>query len=702
MTVLPTNLTRVPTFLSSRLSAGNIGRTNVQMLRVQNQLASGVAMSSASEDPVRASGILTLQSRLGRVEQQGRNLEFAGSILDTLTATNGGPLSEALNIADEAYQKGFEQLGLQGDPAVRQQTATLIDGMVRSLFDQANRKVQGLYMFGGSTPGTQPVIEGPDGGYRFVGRGSGLLTDLGLSERIPITLGPEAALGATSARQRGTVAFSPTLTEATRLEDLRGGRGLGVTPGQVQFSFNGGTPATVDLTGATTVGEVVTRLNSAIGQYETDNGVSILQGAGVSVGAGSGGALAIDVVGGGTLRFSDLPFNSSGADLGLVQTPFTNGPTPQAGADLQPRVTLRSSVSSLGLPPLGEIRIRMTGGVATAGQPASRFYTVNLSGAATIDEIRNRIETTVPGARVQIGDDGQRIDILNEVAGRTMSVEEVPGSAEQTAGLLGIRTISSNLAINDFNFGRGVSIVDGVRDPRTGNVERGLNTDFRVYLRDGQWFDVDLVKADMVSVQTVLDKINAEFAAAVGTQNDPGLPAIAAGDLLATISSGPNGLAFESTRAGSGSLRIERRNNSAAAEQLGLLSLTQEPISGEWVGQDKTGVQVDNIFTHMIGLADALRAGDNSGMTFAGESLKAAMDRLRLAQGLAGSYAQRVNRNINQLEESKLLDQTLLSSLADTDYSDASIKLSQLNVQLQATLQAIGTVQGQTLFDFLR
>lgn len=702
MTVLPTNLTRVPTFLSSRLSAGNLGRTNVQLLRIQNQLASGQAMSSASEDPVRASGILTLQSRLGQVEQRGRNLAFADSILATLTAESGGPLAEASNIAEEAYNAAFGQLGVQGDPTVRQQTAQLIDGLVRSLFDQANKKVQGLYLFGGSTPGTQPVVEGADGGFRFVGRGSGLLTDLGLSEQIPITLGAEAALGATSARQRGTVALSPALTAETRLEDLRGGRGLGVTPGEVQFSFNGGPVATIDLSQATTIGEVVTRLNSAIRQYETDNGVTILEGTGVSAGTVIGGALAIDVVAGGTLTFTDLPFKSSGADLGLVQTPFVNGAGAQAAEGLQPRISLRSSVASLGLPALGEIRIRMTGGLSTNGQPASRSYTVNLSGATTIDEIRNRIETTVPGARVQIGDDGQRIDILNEVSGRVLSVEEVPGAAINTAGLLGIRTISPELSINDFNFGRGVSIVDGVRDPVSGNVERRLNTDFRVYLRDGQFFDVDLVKADMVSVQTVLDKINAEFAAAVGTQNDPALPPIAAGDLLATISSGPNGLAFESGRVGGGSLRIERRNNSAAAEQLGLLNLTQEPLSGEWVGQDRTGVQVDNIFTHMIGLADALRSGSESGITFAGESLRAAQERLRMARGLAGSYAKRVERNIDQLEESKLLDQTLLSSLADTDYSDASIKLSQLNVQLQATLQAIGTVQGQTLFDFLR
>ena len=75
----------------------------------------------------------------------------------------------------------------------------------------------------------------------------------------------------------------PRLGLDTRLVDLNGGRNLGATGGTIQIQFGAGPSATIDLTHAQTIDDVVDALNAGIAQYETDHGVSILGPGGVSI-----------------------------------------------------------------------------------------------------------------------------------------------------------------------------------------------------------------------------------------------------------------------------------------------------------------------------------------------------------------------------------------------------------------------------------
>src|SRR5690606_22214622 len=144
------------------------------------------------------------------------------------------------------------QIGATSDAETRRQEAVVIDSLIRQLYDLTNREHNGLYLFGGSTATRRPVSE-LAGGFRYTGRGSGLLTDLGAAGDIPVTLGAGSALGEVSARLRSAVDLNPGLTPQTRLSDLRGARGLGVAPSVVEFSFDGGPVGAVDLSGADTV-----------------------------------------------------------------------------------------------------------------------------------------------------------------------------------------------------------------------------------------------------------------------------------------------------------------------------------------------------------------------------------------------------------------------------------------------------------------
>lgn len=689
MSLFSSSISRAPTAIYSQIVLSSLARNNLSLGRVQEQLATGLRVNRGSDDPVAASAIAVLDDLLSRDGQRRLNLEHASVV-------NGGlddALGEVTDLVRSAQTIASSQIGVQSDTATRSQQAQVVDSLIRQLLQVSNRKVAGLSLFGGDTPGTTPVSE-LYGGFRYNGRGSGLLTDLGTGDRIPLTIGGNNAVGETSARLQSTADLNPGLTALTRTDELRGARGLGIAPGSITFAANGGPAATIDLTGVGSVAEIINRVTGAIRQYETANSTTVLTGAGVSI--AGGGRLQFNMAVGATLTFSEVANGTTGADLGLTAAAFT--PASTLAGDLDPKLTLQTPLSALpGLPsPLGSIVVRFTQG--QPGSSGSVVRTIDLSSAATIDDIRNLVEVGAPGARVRISDTGRGIDIVNEVAGAPLSVEEAPGTSFASA--LGIRTFTTGTRLADFNNGRGVQVVDGVVNPVTGVVDPALNRDLRITLGNGQWFDVDLRPQDTVSVSTVLARINAEFTAAIGSQGNPAAPALAAGQFTAAVVAGPNGLALSQT-VGPAAISVQNLNNSPAAEQLGLLNLTLDAPSGAYVAQDRAAIRVNNLFSDLLDLKQALLTDNSAGITLAGSNLGLNADRTVAAQALVGSYGQRIGQAKDQLESQSLLNEKTRSDLKSADYAEAATKFSQLQTQIEATLRTASILGSRTLFDFL-
>ncbi len=695
VSTIPSNLSRVPNLLSSQVLLAQLTRTNRGLFNVQEQMATSHRINRFSDDSIGASAISVLQARLDRSERQWRNLQLADGTLNVLDAAIG----EASALVDEARGIASDQIGATSDTVTRNAQAVVIDGLIRQMFTLANRQTNGLHIFGGSTPTRAPFVEMPGfGGFRYVATGNGLTADLDSASDVPITLGGNNAIGATSARVRASRDLNPGLTPQTRLADVRGGRGEGISRGPMEFSFDGGPVARINLSGTEDVEDVLAAITGAIRQYETDNGVTVLGPGGVSV---SGGSISIDVVTGtpdAQLTFSDVPTGTTAQDLGLSAAPFEA--TAAVGVDLDPKLTLLSPLSAVsGLTlPMDGLRIKFTLGAN------SSVREVDLSSAQTIGDVRSLIERAAPGVRVSIGADGRGIDIVNEIAGPTMSIEEIPG-APNTASDLGIRSLDLTTAMSAFNGGRGVSINHGSVDPITGLPDPARDVDFRVTLGSGQAFDVDLQPGDLASVETVLARINQAFTDALG---QPPLvstaPALAAGDFTATLTDGANGITFVQSagQAAIGPFDIKSRNNSGAAEDLGLLTGSYDAGSASLVAQDRATIRVDNIFTALIELREALRGDSSSGITLAGEYLEAAVNRIGETRALVGVHASRVARAITRLEDSQLRDETVRSQLQDIDYAEAATRYSLLQTQLQAALTAGSQINSLSLLDFIR
>ncbi len=677
---LPAGINRTTSLLSSQIALSHIGRTSTALLRVQEQISTGRSILRPSDDSVKSAAVGVLDDRLERSAQILRNLSHAGAALGSLDSA----LDEANTLALEARSIAAEQLTVTASSSERAQQATVVDQLLRSLFDISNRTGVAGHMFGGGTPGTPPVVEF-NGGFRYRGQGSGLVTDLGSSSSVPITLGQGNPLIASSTRVRGSVDLDPTLTAGTRLTDVRGARGLGVQLGTIEFSFDGNNPVGVDLSGSDTLQDVADRLQAAIREYESATGNTVLGPGGVSV---DPQGFMVDVAG-GSLAFSDVSSGVTAADLGLRTAAFTPGNT--IGGSLDAKLKWTTPVASLSgvTGPLGSIVISNLG----------RRATIDLSGATTLQDVRNAIESAQAGVRVVINESGTGIDILNDAAGasaQALSIEEA-AVGDTTATRLGIRSLTATTRIADFNFGRGVSIVDGVANPVTGAIDRELNTDLRIRLGDAgaTVLEIDLRPEDMVSVQTVIDRINSEAAAQLISA---GLPTTA---FSASLSATTNGIAFTQDAGFTGTMSVEPRNNSAAAEQLGLTGGTYDASSATFTGQDRAKVRIEGLFTYLVDLRDALRANDVSGIGLAGAALETSLTALAETRGLVGSFAQRVETAATSEEDRSILDETVRSSLRDTDYARAATQLSLLQTQLEASLRVSNFSASLSLLDFI-
>jgi flagellar hook-associated protein 3 FlgL len=663
MSSIPSNLVRVSNLLMAQVTGGTIASANQRMLQTQIQLATGRILNRPSDNAVAASTVSVLDDFLERREQRLRNLSHAEAALNV----GDSALAEASNLLLEAKSIGLSQIGFGSDAQTRANQAQVIDSMISEMVRIGNTQYQQLHLFGGNAT-ANPPFEELLGRFQYRGQGDGLVTDIGLSRTVPITTSGSQAFGALSSRVQGDRDLNPTMVADTRLADLNGGRGFGVTLGAINVDV-AGTDVVVDLSSADTVGDVANLLQTAI--------QTIDPGATVGIDAFTGNRFAI-LGNAGIITISDLSTPATAADLGLTGTYNTGG---APGSDVDPRITEQTLISSLGnggiTVPLGTIRI------SNGGQTRD----LDLSGANTVQDIMNAVTGLNIGVRVEIHEDGDRLNFINELSGSpasAMSIGEVAGG--NTATELGVRSLTGSTLLADFNDGQGVQIRTGSVHPITGLPDPAADVDFTVTLKDGRSFDVDL--EDVTTVQDVLDQINAAAVAA----------AIVPADFQASLAATGNGIELTDNTAGT-TTSVVAQNGSFAAEHLGILGST---ASATLTGEDRATVAVDSVLTHLMMLRDALAANDESGISLATEKLESDITRVTSARADIGVRTNRVIDAVTREEDLKLQETSLKSQLQDLDYTEASIRFATLQQQLQAAYAVTARTAGLSLLDFLR
>ena len=194
------------------------------------------------------------------------------------------------------------------------------------------------------------------------------------------------------------------------------------------------------------------------------------------------------------------------------------------------------------------------------------------------------------------------------------------------------------------------------------------------------------------TVQGVIDAVAAAEAAA----------GIAAGSVGVDLAAVGNGLVFTDNTAGGDDFIVYRVNQSHALQHLGFAVETNAGAGSTAAGSDAATVRVENVFTHLADLRDALRANDSAGITLAGSRLQDDVQRNIGAQGAVSVQAQRLDRLQETAADQTLTEQAMLSQLQDADLTEVATRFQQLQLQLQASLQVGSQTLQQSLLDFLR
>jgi len=328
MAIIPVPTTRSSDALIQTRLLTQLQQHQLDLLRVQDRLASGTRLMQPSDDTKAASRAVRLQMLLEQKAQTKSTLKAAA---DFLSASDGIG-AQVANALTEVRSLVLGALSTTSPDEERAAAVQLIRTTVGQLVRLANTDLRGRYLFSGSRVTTAP-FDYSTGFVNYLGNDRTLsgYTDGGFL--IQTNASADSMFGVYSAGKISSVDLNPAVTLDTPLANLRGGEGI--TPGSVLVS-DGTNSRVVDLSAAVTVGDVIRTLeaNPPAGRRLL---VRLVQDHLVlSFDDGLGGNLTVREVGGG----------KTAAQLGILNTQGT-GSQPLVGEDLNPRLALTTKLTDI-------------------------------------------------------------------------------------------------------------------------------------------------------------------------------------------------------------------------------------------------------------------------------------------------------------------------------------------------------------------
>lgn len=632
---------RTTNALQARKLLANVSRDQTQMARLQEQISSGQRLEFASDDPIAAIQIFALQNALARQATYQTNIDTNQGYL-SITDQALGTVGDALNRAKAIAQAGI------GDTVSDDDRRALIEeaaSLLRAVVNAGNSQYQGRYIFGGSFGTEAPFSNLGSGSVRYNGDALSLDTFADRNLFVANNVDGQSAFSGFTAPII-TRDLNPALTLNSKLADLRGGAGIAL--GEISVTVANGGPAitkSIDLTGAETLQDVKTRIESAFAAE------SITVSVAIDAGSQSGLSLTPSA---GTIAVANGPTNQTASQLGIASTAAAN----IVGSNLDPKVTLFTTVADLNL----GTGIGATAGTGLQIVNGERTSVVDLDGAVTVQDMLNRIRAADPDVVAEIAPDGKGIHVYSRLNGADFSIGENNG---QNATNLGLRTFGTSSLLSQLNYGIGVGF--------------DLGTTFNIQRRDGSTATIDLVGS--ATVQDVLDKINAV---------DPGV-------LTASLNAVGNGISLTDA-SGAGALTVA---DNELARRLGIVGSNNGGAVGVLTGTDVNPQQPPGALNLIAALQRALETGDNQALNRLMPAIDAEVIRVNSVRGEVGARQQLLDTVTAQLQDREITNTESLSKVADVDLAQAISELLQQQQTLQATLQVASIVNQLSLLDFL-
>jgi flagellar hook-associated protein 3 FlgL len=306
----PLQIGRVSMQMQGALMLSTLQTSQVNLLKVQQQISTGDKLNLGSDDPGATLNIQSLKRQISVNDNYTANLKFGAGFL----AQADSSLGNLNTLITQAKSIASSQVGSSVTADEREAQAAVVDSLLTRAMTVGNQRYQGLALFGGQN-GVDDPFNSVGGGYKYSGTTGeqGILTPSGTT--LNYTINGDDAFGAVSSEVVGYKTLTPALMAGTLLSDVAGARGNGVTAGSINMTV-GTTTVNVDLGSAATIGDVTRIINAALTNAGSDARV---QRSGTS----------LQVVGDTTqnVSFGDAGQGQMASDLGLTGFSTTAGTT---------------------------------------------------------------------------------------------------------------------------------------------------------------------------------------------------------------------------------------------------------------------------------------------------------------------------------------------------------------------------------------
>jgi len=635
--------------MQTDLLMSSIRSNSVDLLKVQNQLATGLKLARPSDSPGEATTIMHLDSAMERHKQYLSNTDFADGYL----AMTDSALGQSVTLVQEAYTLALGSIGMGAEDDARASNALMVDQIIKQLVTISNTEYRGSYIFAGQN-GTEMPFELVEGGVLFTGDLTEMHTRVADDNLVNFNIDADETFGAVSQRVVGIADLDPDITVDTLLSDLNGSLDQGIRRGSVIIS-DGANSNAIDLSDCVTVGDVISKINDITPATTT-----------AALNAAGDGLQITSTLGGANVTIIEVGSGTMARDLGIYDA-IGSGAT-ITGQDVDARLTSATPVTALA----GGAGIDNISGLRITNSVVADVGVIDISTAQTLEDILNAINNSGVGVRATINADNTGINVYNLMSGSEMRIGENGGT---TATDLGIRSFHAATPLSELNQGGGVHTYTGAND-------------IEVLVSGVPAFSVNLDTAG--TVQDVIDLINAAAAGA-------GVP-----NIQADLASVGNGIEITDTLSAATSLQVRTHADNLSgyftAEELGLETIVN---STTLTGDDVNAAEPQGMFSDLIALRDAMLSNDDKAISDAAALVDLDREALSNQRGMVGSNMRALQNRRTQIEDNMLAMETLRSDVRDVDFTEAITRYQNLYTALQANLTTGSQLASLSLLDFL-
>lgn len=325
----PISTGRASDLLVRQRLLGQLHTIQSDLLRAQDQLATGLRLTSPSDDAPAAVRAMTLQRLLEQKQQFRSNLSTGQSFLGASENAGAAAAEVLIQIRGLAVTAAD---GATSDNQRRAAAAEIRNALGRIL-TIGNTQYRGRYVFGGTDTTRPPYELVGNGRVAYHGNANHLSSFVDLSELAATSVPGEELLGGLSTRVQSSVDLTPVLKADTRLADLHGG--AGVFRGSFRVS-DGNSSRVIDISGADTIGDVARLIESnppagrVLKVRIIDNRLEV----------------QIDQAGGGNLTIGEIGSGTTASNLGILRA-ANAGTATVIGQDLNPRLGLTTRLDDV-------------------------------------------------------------------------------------------------------------------------------------------------------------------------------------------------------------------------------------------------------------------------------------------------------------------------------------------------------------------